>query len=376
MALLAGSLAACDAIETVGVDDDFDPDGLGGSYTWVLERWNEGSPVGHPEVRLSWSLPPRFNDESFRVYSRDASAGGYALIATTTSCIGGSCHYTDANVEAGATYDYYVATVDEGSGQEVGSSEAVRVSIPEDGSPAVPGAPTATALDNAAYLSWAAVAGAQRYMVLSSVESGETFLIGETDGSSYLDDRAENGTSVLYSIAAVDANDRVGRLSPTVVAYPRPDYHAEILYVTADNLQESGFRFVADPASQSPVVSGNATNAQWRLVESGGVFRIEPRGTTQVTAGVFTTALTCGADAEPDCVDVRTAPDAGSFTGTAVPVLAGRTYVFRLQDGTAVRYAKIRIQGTASDSGGRLIVFDWAYQTRVGEPSLIVTPGG
>ncbi len=374
LTMLALPLAACDAIERVVIPDDLEPRNLSGDYTWVLERWNDGAPVGHPEVRLRWDMPARFNNHSFRVYSRASGGGGYFLIGTTTSCTGGSCHYADANLDSGQSYDYYIATVDERDGQEVGASDAIRIAVPPDGNPDVPGAPRATALDNAVYLSWAPVAGAQRYMVLSSVDSGERFLIGETDGASYFDDRAENGTSVIYSIAAVDVNDRVGRLSPTVTAYPRPDYHSELVHVHGDRPQSSGFRFVADPAAQSPVLSGNATNAQWRLTESGGVLQIEPLGQTQVTAGVFTTALTCGPGSEPDCVDVPTAPAAGNFTGSPVAALAGRSYVFRLQDGSAVRYAKIRIQGDASDSAGRLIVFDWAYQTRINEPSLGIIP--
>ena len=369
--MLAGPLVACEAIERVGVADDFEPRNLDGGFTWVLERWNEGAPVGHPEVRLSWDMPARFDNHSFRVYSRSTSGGGYFLIGTTTSCIGGSCHYADANIESGWSYDYYIATVDERSGQEVGASDAIRIAVPQEGSPPVPGAPIAVALDNAVYLTWAPVAGAQRYMVLSSMESGANCLIGETDGTGFFDDRAENGTSVTYTIAAVDVNDRVGRLSPTATAYPRPDYHAEIVHVHADSPQSSGFRFVPDPMAESPILSGSATNAQWRLTGSEGVLRIEPLGQTQVTAGVFTTALSCGPGAEPDCVDVRTAPPADSFNGSAVPALAGRTYVFRLVDGTAVRYAKIRVQGAADNTAGRLIVFDWAYQTRINEPAML-----
>src|SRR5690606_28143698 len=146
----------------------------------------------------------------------------------------------------------------------------------------VPARPSVTSLDNAAYLTWPSL-GAQRYLVLSSLETGGIFLIGETDGTSFYDDRAVNGTRVRYYLAAVDANDRVGGLSPAAEAFPRPDYHSEIVYSHGDSVQASGFRFVADPSSQQPVLSGNSGNAQWRLIETGGTFRIEPLGQTQVT---------------------------------------------------------------------------------------------
>lgn len=373
---MLSSVAAvgCDAIETIGIGDDFDPRNFTGQYTWVLETWNNGAPVGHPEVRLAWDLPPDFRNESFRVYSRAVSGGGYLLTATTTSCTSGRCHHVDANVQGGESYDYYIATVDERDGREIGSTSAIRVNVPGASNVPVPARPSVTSLDNAAYLTWVSV-GAQRYMVLSSVESGDIFLIGETDGTSFYDDRAQNGTRVRYYVAAVDSNDRASALSPAAEAFPRPDYHSEIVYVHADSVQASGFRFVVDPVGQNPVVSGNSGNAQWRLVESGGTYRIEPLGLTQVTTGTFTTALTCGPGDELDCVDVRTAPAAGSFTGNPVIVQAGRTYVFRLPEGTGARYAKIRVQGITTNSANRrLMLFDWAYQTRINEPSLSLTP--
>ena len=95
---------------------------------------------GHPVVALSWEIPPRYSEEAFRVYARGGSAGGYILIATVTSCSDGVCRYDDTNVVHGGSYDYYVATVDEWDGSEWGSSEAIRVDVPDFDPVAAPAA--------------------------------------------------------------------------------------------------------------------------------------------------------------------------------------------------------------------------------------------
>src|SRR5690606_12668015 len=128
------------------------------------------------------------------------------------------------------------------------------------------------------------------------------FLVGETDGNSYLDDRAENGVRYRYYLAAVDGFDHVSSLSQSADAFPRPDFHAEIIDADADLPTASGFRFVSSE-SQDPIVAGSAGNAQWRVEVSGGRLVIRPLGQTRVTAGTFTTQLTCGPGSESNCVD-------------------------------------------------------------------------
>jgi hypothetical protein len=370
IAVLAMSgLSACEE-DGVGPDSNIDPRDLAGDYSWIFQQWEVGSPRGYPAVELTWELPAVYSNEPFRVYG--ARAGGvYGLIATVTSCSEGFCEYTDTNVRGGQSYDYYVATYDERDGVDVGVSDAVRVDVPLFPTVTPPAAPRATALDGAAFLTWEPT-GAQLYRILAEGEDNATFLIGETDGTSFLDDRAANGVRYRYFIAGSDAEGHVSALSPSAQAIPRPDFHAELLYVHADSAQASGFRFVSDENS-NPIMSGTSGSAQWRLEATAtGQPRIVPLLDTAITGGTFTTQLSCGPGSDQSCEDVRVAPASGQFSSAPVTVEAGRTYVLRVTGAdNRLHYGKIRIQGaTTNTAGRRLIVFDWAYQLRADEPSL------
>lgn len=366
--LVALGLFACDDVGT-GPRRDTDPRNLDGLYEWVFDRLVDRTPQGHPTVRLFWDLPVRHRNEVFRVYSRGRS-GGYRLIATVTSCRGGECTYVDVNVASGQSYDYYIAAYDERSDREVGVSDAIRVVVPRIPDLVVPGQPGVTALDGAVFVQWQS-SGVPLYRLWVQESGGELFAIGETDGLNFLDTRAENGGSYSYFISAVDESGHLSDLAQTPAAFPRPDYHSEILHVHADHPAASGFRFVT-AETLDPIVPGTSPEAQLRLEVVNGVLRIQPLGQTAITAGTFTTQLTCGPGSDHDCVDVRIAPPASQFGFAPVEVHAGNTYVLRVvgTDGRT-HFAKIRVQGTSVDDiGRRLLVFDWAYQLRPDEPSL------
>jgi hypothetical protein len=372
--LLTVLLAGCDADNGTGPGSgsEYDPERLEGEYSWVLDRWNEGSPEGSPQVQLTWELPRSYRNEPFRVYAGQAG-GSFGLIATVTSCKDGVCVYTDTNVSNGRSYDYYVATLDERGGTELGISQTLRMNVPQRPTVTVPGSIVATALDGAAYVQWAA-SGAVRYLVLSEAETGGAFLIGETDGTSFLDDRAENGTRYRYFIAGVDEVGHVSALTSAVEAIPRPDFFTDIVYATADAPEASGFRFV-NSDTENPIRPGASPDAHWRVEASGGSLMIVPTGTTAVTGGTFTTALTCGPGSEADCVDVGAAPGGSDFRNAPVLAESGNTYVMRVTgNDNRTHYAKIRVQGTSVNSAGRrLLIFDWAYQLKPDEPRLNIS---
>jgi len=338
------------------------PQDLTASYLWQLTRWQDGEPIGTPRVQLTWAVPQGWQANPFRVYAR-RGAGAYGLVATVTSCAQGVCTYLDTNVRGGERYDYYVASVDERGGQEAESGR-VQINVPTFTPPAAPSGLVVTGLDAMNYLRWRQPA-AQRFRVLLQVGQGH-FDLGETDSQSFLDDRAENGVEHRYLVAAIDTLGHFSRLSSVGVGVPRPDYHAELLYPHEVSAEESGFRFVANPETEDPVLSGSSALAQWRVETIGGVVSLRPLGATRVTQGTFTTALSCGPGAEADCLDVREAPAAGAFGSTPVAAQSAHTYVFRVQaaDGRT-RYAKVRIIGSTRDTTGRpVLIFDWAYQLR------------
>jgi hypothetical protein len=365
----AGAVGGCDS-DGIGPGPDVDPRDLNVRYAWVFETFDQTTPLGYPAVELSWELPSRYRDEVFRVYSRRSSSGGYRLIATVTSCSEGVCRYSDINVAGGESYDYYIASFDERDGVEVGVSDAIRVDVPQRPALTPPVSPSVVALDDAVFVRWGST-GALKYLVFVRQSGGVATFIGETDGLDYLDTRATNGEAYRYFVAGVDEFGHVSSLSQTSDAFPRPDYYADIVYAHSDNAAASGFRFVTSE-TQDPIVGGASPTAQWRLEMVGGLFRIQPLGQTAITTGTFTTTLSCGPGSDADCEDIRTAPPATQFGLAPVDVQTGHTYVLRVV-GTdnLTRFAKIRVQGTTTDSQGRrLMVFDWAYQLRTEEPSL------
>lgn len=369
------TLGACDVLDDpFGPEDELAPLDLDVRYEWLLEGWREGSvePVGRPAVLISWSLPLEWRDEVFRVYAR-RRGDDYVLAATVTSCSRGLCIYTDLNVAPGGTYDYYVATVDEHGGVEVPTEEAIRVEVPSTPTLETPGAPTVAALDGALYLRWASTDAARYRVFLERVDGEEDLiLVGETDGTSFLDGRAENGTTYAYRIAAIDSLGHVSNRSPLGSGTPRPDSHAEIGYALGDSTEASGFRFVKSDADD-PIRSGTAAAAHWRLERVGDQFRIVALGPTRVSAGTFTTALACGPGLPSDgerCIAVTTAPS--DVSRTSVTVQAGNTYVFRVTgDDSRTHYGKVRVLGSTTDARGiPVLIFDWAYQLRPDTPAL------
>ncbi|MQA88655.1 MAG: hypothetical protein GEU90_00265 [Gemmatimonas sp.] len=363
-------LTGCES-DVFGPVGRYDPTDLDGAYNWIRENWSDGRVDGYPAIELSWEVPTDHNNEPFRVYSAYGD-GAFGLIATVTSCSDGLCRYTDTNILHGRTYDYYVVTLDERSGEEIGASESVTVEAADFPALSVPDAPTVTGLDGAAYIEWTGT-GAPLYTVLAQREGERAIVIGYTDGTSFFDELAQNGVQYDYYVATSDEWGHVSDLSQPGQGIPRPDFHADIVYSFSDATASSGFQFVASEADD-PILAGDSPSAQWRLETVNETLWIQPLGQTAIDAGTFTTALSCGPGSEPDCLDVTVAPANSEFDTSAVAVEAGDTYVLRVlgSDGQT-HFAKMRVQGTSVDAdGSRLILFDWAYQLRPDEPRLLL----
>lgn len=375
--------AACDNDPDVIVnpgDPPGQPTDLFASYAWVLEGFDNNQPFGYPSVQVTWLPPAEWDDEVFRVYGRRASAAGFTLIATVTSCTDFGCVYTDRNVAHGVDYEYYVSAYDERTGQETASDFRDIVRVPASARPSAPGAVQSVGLDNAVYLRWtpnAASAGAtSRYAVILTRVDDEAseYLVGHTDGTGFLDQRAENGSEYRYRIAAVDSFGHYSNLSVETGAIPRPDFSGELVYAYADSLAASGFRFQPDE-SANPILAGNSASAQWRLESDLTGWRIVPLNGTQVMEWGRTTALTCGPGADAGCTAARVAPSAG-YSTAPIAVDAEYSYVFRVtgSDGQP-HFAVLRVTMLGTDQNGKdLMIFDWAYQTVPNEPQLLRTP--
>ncbi|HEX2205306.1 MAG TPA: hypothetical protein VHG91_18500 [Longimicrobium sp.] len=381
-ALAAGLalLAACnpDNEIIIGGDPPGEPRNLAAEYRWVFEGFtNGGQPVGYPVVELTWDVPTDWRDEPFRVYGKRSGGSSFFLVGTVTSCTDDGCVYRDRNVQSGQSYEYYVATVDEDTGEETTSEFREEVSTAPFDPPAAPDADSVTALDGAAYVRWTDDANgdyAARYLVLLTRLGANTYLyqLGETDGTGFLDERAENGSVHGYRVAAVSEDGQVSALSAEITGVPRPDVTAELVYAHADDATRSGFRF-AGSEDQDPIVGGASASADWRLESDGAGWRIVPLNGAQVAAFPGrTTALVCGPGADASCRAATRAPSTG-FTTSPISISPEFSYVFRVQDTDGAHYGVIRVTLLGSDSSGRdLMIFDWAYQLRPNEPRLNV----
>ena len=242
--------AACDRDPNVVIVDPGEepgmPTDLFASYAWVLEDFQNGQPVGYPSVQVSWLPPSDWDDEVFRVYGKRASDASFTLIGTVTSCTDVGCVYTDRNVQPGGSYEYYVAAYDESSDLETASDFRDVVGVPAANRPAAPTALDAVALDNAAFLRWTAPANpgaVSKYVVyLTSVDgTASLYQAGQTDGTGFLDQRAENGSRFGYRVATLDSLGHYSNLSSEVLVSPRPDFTGELVYAFADSAAASGF---------------------------------------------------------------------------------------------------------------------------------------
>lgn len=375
-ALLLGA-AACDD-DTIFVDGDRPgaPEDLRGEYAWVFEGFTStGQSVGHAAVDLTWLPPSDWNDEPFRVYGKRSGGSDFFLIATVTSCTENGCAYRDRNVAPGSTYEYFVATFDEYSGEETTSDTREVVSVPTTTIPSAPRLDAPVALDDAVYLRWTDNTNGNnvsRYRVfLTRIDNDDDYLYqaGESDGRGYVDLNADNGHVYGYRVAAVDTLGRVSSLSPEITAVPRPDGTSELVYAASDNAAQSGFRYNV-ASGTAGVVSGTATDAHWRLERDGTGWRIVPLNGTRILNAGRTTALACGPAAGPECIAVGTAPTTG-YSTTAVALSPENSYVVAITSGGRTYYGVVRAQLLGSDQQNRsLMVFDWSFQLISGETRL------
>lgn len=324
-------------------------------------------------VFVTWELAPSWDGESFRIYSKRAGDPEFFLIADVTNCSGGFCSYTDRNVRADITYDYFVSAVDQDSGAET-DTEVVSVFVPRPVPPPTPGQMDVVALDGATYLRWdeasRAVDDFSFYRVYL-VGDGTDFLLGETDSEGFLDERAENGFSYTYFVTAVDELGHEGEGSGVATGTPRPDFHNEWVWDYFDRPALSGFRFREDE-SVDPVVDGDAGSRHFRLeTDAGGWWLVPGPGTEIHPSGFETTTLRCGPGADATCTSLDVAPT-GGYTTDDVGLFPQTSYALRVVgDDGAVRYGVIRVELLGFDQNGDgIMIFDWAYQLQAGNPNL------
>jgi len=351
-------LAGCDD-GLVYMDEPPPPRNLDGDY------YNRG-------VDLWWELDSEWNGEAFRVYGKRDSDPEYFFIAEVTSCAGGLCLYRDINVSPDLMYEYYAASVDPETGIEGASPYSVEVFVPFPVPPPVPEQVDAIALDGAVYLRWndnAASADDFAAYRVYYVGPEDDHLLGETDSPGFIDLLAENGTTYRYYVTSVDVLGHESDASEPVESTPRPDYADEVVYTYQYDRKSSGFRF-QESDEDDAVMSGDDAGRHFRIEYDDDRYWFVPGPGAYVNqVRAETTALKCGPGADADCVSWETAPTSGYFS-EEVDIQPGYTYMFRVPgDDGKMRYGAVRPSHSGS-CPDYFVIFDWAYQTQAGNPSL------
>lgn len=360
--LLVLGLAGCEGVLVVNGGVPAAPENLEGAY------YDRG-------VDLYWQMGSGWDGEAFRVYGRRTTDPDYFLIAEITSCSEGECVYRDINVHPDRAYEYYVAAADPDTGEETASAHSVEVFVPFPIPPPVPEELEAVALDNAVYLRWSSNSASDDDFVAWRVyyvgEDGDQYL-GDTDSPGFIDLLATNGNTATYFVTSLDFQGHESDASELVESTPRPDYTSEVMYSYQSKPEAAGFRFQESEADH-PVMDGDDSDRHFRVeADADGLWFVPgPEAFIHPTRRP-TSALKCGPGADADCTSWEQAPTSG-YKALDVPLDAGYTYMFYVPgDDERMRYGAVRVSHAAGYQEGDIIIFDWAYQTQAGNPTLHV----
>lgn len=328
-------------------------------------------------VTVYWELSSAWNGETFRIFGKRVGDASFLLVAEVTSCSAGSCEYTDTNIVANVSYDYFVSALDPDTGLETDSERTVRVSVPSFSPPPAPTGLEVIALDATNYIRWSddarSASDFSGYRIyLLSDQGGTQTLLGHSDSPGFLDALAENGVTSSYAVSSVDLFGHESGTSGSAQGTPRPDFTGELVYSFMHEPNSSGFRFL-DSDQLDPVVSGGSLTRDFRLETDVSGWWLVPGPSAEVfREGVFTTDLKCGVAADAQCQDWTTAPLSG-YSTAAIAVEPEFTYMWRVFEGDGLeRFGAVRVTLLGTDqSGAALMIFDWAYQFQGANPQLV-----
>jgi len=358
--LLALAAAACQ--ETLFTSAPSTPDNL----TYELEP--SGDPNQPLGILLVWDVVADIDLASYRVYSRGSSSGSFVLRGETTSNT-----FHDNGVPH---LEYYVTAVND-NGDESDASNVITVD--ERLQLARPSTLFSISLNGAIHLEWADNAYASNparfkwYRIYSATYDLDNGLCGATwslEGTTiapeFLASALPNGSPRCFGVSAISTEGYESLWSPLRQDTPRPDARNTLVFPLQQDPAQAGFRFWndanADGQGQSSelglVESGNATDIDFRVTRGAGdTLWIEPvySGTRMQVYGQVA-----------DLTSIDFAPAAG-YSRSMFQAVPTYGYVFEIVEGTTLRYGALRITHVGRD----YLIFDWSFQTDVGNPELI-----
>lgn len=351
-------LTGCDALNGLGIDSDA-PRNL--TYQ-LIPSGDPNAPLG---VLLSWDLPTSGRANSFNVYGR-TGGGGWVLRATTTSPT-----FHDVGTPEN---QYYVATRDE-TGNELANSQTLTIDL-QARLPAPQGL-ASISLNGAIQLYWspnsvtANRATFDHYRVYSTsydasrgVCTANWVLEGSTVSDGFLVGNLVNGASECFTVSAVTHDGHESIWSDARLDTPRFDARNAFVYARLTKSDSAGFLFFDDVSKKTGVVASTLrTDLDFTIEKhADGSLWFSPARTGS-TMMLYSTSPVA------DLTSIDRAPASG-FGAVTIEAVPGYAYAFRVQKADGVHFAAARVAFVTAD----YVVFDWSYQSAVGNGELLKAP--
>lgn len=353
--LAALSLAACEVSTNPIVTD---PDAPANLTYQLIPSGNPDQPLG---VLLTWEIPASGRAISFNVYGRETNGGAWQLRATTTSPT-----FHDAGIPEA---QYYIATRD-ANGNELANSNTITVDL-QARLPAPTGLGSIS-LNAAVQLFWDpnavnASASFDHYLVYSSsydnsraVCNADWAFEGSTVSDGFLVGNLTNGNSRCYAVSAVTVDGHESVWSTSRLDTPRYDARNVFVYNRQTRPDSAGFLFLDEVAKKiGSVANTSRTDLDFTIERhDDGSMWFSPARTGVTMALYSTTPVT-------DLTSIDKAPASG-LGAVSIEAIPGYAYVFRVQKTDGVHFAAARVDFI----GANYVVFDWSYQSAIGNPEL------
>lgn len=343
------------------------------NLTYQLEP--SGDPNRPLGILLIWDDVTDANLASYRIYSRASTSGSFDLRGETTS---NTFH------DNGVPHLQYQVTAVDANGVESGSSNVITVD--ERLQLASPAWLNSISLNGAIHLAWddtaylAAPTRFKWYRIYSTDYNLDTgvcgtswLLEGTTVAPEFLASALSNGVPRCFGVSAVSREGYESLWSPLRQDTPRPDARNTLVFAYDANQSQSGFRFWQDLNSD-----GVAQASELGLVQDGNLTSIDfwvyrdPTDSTLWLVPEFSGTQIRLYSNSPvaDLTSIDFAPASG-YSRNMIQAVPGYAYVFQIVEGSTLRYGALRV----THVGRNYLIFDWSFQTDVGNPELVVRGG-
>ena len=343
------------------------------NLTYELEP--SGDPNRPLGILLFWDDVTDANLGSYRIYSRASSSGSFGLRGETSS---NTFH------DNGVPHLQYLVTAVDVNGGESGNSNVITVDERLQLTP--PGWLSSISLNGAVHLEWddsSYVNDPTRfkwYRIYSTAYNLDTGLCdtswlieGTTVAPEFLAGAMSNGVPRCFGVSAVSREGYESLWSPLRQDTPRPDARNTLVFAYDKNQSQSGFRFWQDlnsdgraqPSELGRVQDGNLTSIDF------WVYRDPTDSTLWLVPEFAGTQLRLYSTSPvADLTSIDFAPASG-YARSMIQAVPGYAYVFEIVEGTTLRYGALRVTHVGRD----YLIFDWSFQTDVGNPELQIRAG-